>query len=136
MITGTEQYETGACCTNCMFTAFDTPCRAAVGTCDAEEVCDGLSETCPADAALPEDSQRLRRPVRERRVVRRRPDVRAALHPPIGGGRRLGACLREPVVRRGLAVDVTVIGQRKASALTVRATFGTQRLLYGAIAKW
>lgn len=49
MITGTEQCESGACCTNCMFTAFDTQCRAAVGECDAAEVCSGLAAACPAD---------------------------------------------------------------------------------------
>ena len=54
MITGDEQCETGACCTNCMFTAFNTECRAATGECDAAEVCDGLSDACPADDNAPD----------------------------------------------------------------------------------
>lgn len=31
----------------------DTVCRAAEGECDAEELCDGTSPVCPADAAVP-----------------------------------------------------------------------------------
>jgi hypothetical protein len=31
----------------------DTVCRAAAGECDAEELCDGTSPVCPADAAVP-----------------------------------------------------------------------------------
>lgn len=35
--------------------ALDTPCRAAAGSCDAAEVCDGSSTECPSDAVLSGD---------------------------------------------------------------------------------
>jgi hypothetical protein len=54
MITGDEQCETGACCTSCKFTVFNTECRAAAGECDVAEVCDGLAATCPADSKAPD----------------------------------------------------------------------------------
>ena len=49
-----EDCETGACCADCKFAVFATECRAAAGSCDAAEVCDGLSAECPADEAKPD----------------------------------------------------------------------------------
>ena len=43
------------CCdsSKCSFTAKGTVCRAAVGSCDADEVCSGASNLCPFDSGKP-----------------------------------------------------------------------------------
>eukprot|EP00731_Ephydatia_muelleri_P029801 Em0021g324a len=43
------QCTSGACCSNCRFVAYGTPCRASNGECDVAEVCAGCSSQCPAD---------------------------------------------------------------------------------------
>jgi len=46
------------CSTKCQFVVADTICRAAGGTCDAPEVCDGTSALCPtSDAMLPKGTE-------------------------------------------------------------------------------
>ncbi|PMD47682.1 hypothetical protein L207DRAFT_551155 [Hyaloscypha variabilis F] len=42
-----------SCCSNCRFASPNTVCRASTGICDVEEVCTGLSGSCPADEYLP-----------------------------------------------------------------------------------
>ena len=43
------QCTSGACCSNCRFVAYGTPCRASNGECDIAEVCAGCSSQCPTD---------------------------------------------------------------------------------------
>lgn len=57
VVSAGEDCETGACCVNCKFAVFGTECRAASGSCDAAEVCDGLSVECPADEGQPDGTQ-------------------------------------------------------------------------------
>eukprot|EP00929_Paragymnodinium_shiwhaense_P002454 TRINITY_DN10270_c0_g5_i1.p1 TRINITY_DN10270_c0_g5~~TRINITY_DN10270_c0_g5_i1.p1 ORF type:complete len:1155 (+),score=175.60 TRINITY_DN10270_c0_g5_i1:43-3507(+) len=49
--TGNECSASEPCCdaATCKFKASGTVCRAAVGTCDEQEVCSGTSAVCPAD---------------------------------------------------------------------------------------
>lgn len=45
----------GDCCSPfCQLVAEGTECRAAADACDVQEVCDGISGFCPADARLPD----------------------------------------------------------------------------------
>src|SRR5437773_11109598 len=47
---GSEQCESGACCQSCRIAPGGTVCRAAAGTCDVAETCDGATNACPANA--------------------------------------------------------------------------------------
>src|SRR5207253_5200028 len=48
---------TDACCdATCHFAPAGTTCRAAAGPCDVAEVCTGTDPTCPADAAVPDET--------------------------------------------------------------------------------
>ncbi|KAL5475658.1 hypothetical protein EMCRGX_G025501 [Ephydatia muelleri] len=49
MLAAGAQCTSGACCSNCRFVAYGTPCRASNGECDVAEVCAGCSSQCPAD---------------------------------------------------------------------------------------
>ncbi len=45
----------GDCCTaDCQLAPAGTVCRAAIGECDEEEACDGVSGVCPANAYFPD----------------------------------------------------------------------------------
>lgn len=45
----------GDCCSPlCQIEDQGTVCRAATGTCDPEEVCDGVSDVCPVDVVIPD----------------------------------------------------------------------------------
>lgn len=45
-----EQCDGGACCQACQYAAAGSQCRAAATSCDAAELCDGMSDVCPPDA--------------------------------------------------------------------------------------
>jgi len=48
----------GDCCSpTCEIEVAGAVCREAVGSCDAVETCDGVSGSCPSDAALPPGSE-------------------------------------------------------------------------------
>jgi hypothetical protein len=54
VVSAGEECETGACCVNCRIADRSVECRAATGSCDAAEMCDGVLATCPADEEAPD----------------------------------------------------------------------------------